>query len=176
MAHAVVFALILSLLSTSLGLQDFCEVKYQTSIALPCKSPSPNCCHLAPGCRLRYSVKGRWLTELDTVATPLACSTECGRHFIKCRDKCRCAVKTDEVRSSKTCKCKRTATPPINVILGSCISACFQARLACQAACVTNKCPLLAKTSVDWTRIASGKCLRICPLTGGPLPICLAKA
>lgn len=139
------------------GLRDTCNVRYSSRVTLPCK-PFGRCCR--GGCRVQYSMFGSWNTELDKVASPLACRKQCVRHFRKCFGKCRCMAFLSEIRSSRKCKCVRSLSNP--KFLRNCRNFCRDGYIKCRNRCITNRCPLVARTFVNVRIDSSGRCGTVC--------------
>lgn len=154
------FFLLLALFSGSVGLKDNCVLRFRTVLVKRCVAPSKPCCNFVGPCSLRHEVRGIWVTEKDMKADAAACSTACDRHFEKCLDKCKCGVQNYEVKSGRFCKCKREEIT--DQLVGRCQSFCKDAREKCVTACTSGKCPLRARTVLNWRQEVRGKCLPFC--------------
>lgn len=157
------------------GLQDTCNANYSTSIVKPCVAEHKHCCRSTGKCLMRYNMVGTWSTALDQYKSGPGCSMACDRHFLKCRDKCDCAVQTNEVGSGRICKCVRTSSE--QELKVSCTAACQASRKSCVLYCIRQRqlCPLKALTQVAWKFDNIGKCDAVCLRTipsAGKVPIC----
>ena len=162
------FVTLVVLLPVAWALWDDCNSTYSTTTVTGCLSTVSTCCRPDP-CKQLYQMQGRWSTGRDGTANAAACNTECNRHFRKCLSKCKClAENTETIRgpwpSRFRCKCKRDLSLLSEKGLRKkCSVACRKARAVCVSNCETGKCPIIARTTVDFKIFAVGKCARICP-------------
>lgn len=157
------------------GLSDVGSATYSSSLVTRCgrfnsgEAPSPRtvarqviglprCC--SGGCKIKYSMTGSWATTLDRKATRSTCFGSCRRHFRKCYGKCRCMAFLSEIRSSNQCKCVRSLSRP--GLIRKCRDSCRAGYQSCMTGCVTNRCPLTARTSVNFSTVSGGKCGTVC--------------
>lgn len=109
-------------------------------------------------------MRGTWRTMADKQKSTASCTELCDRHYEKCKDKCQCAVQTNEVRNSNESMCKCVRDKSENDLLESCVGNCTNAREICINVCVDNPepCPIKALTEVSWSVEERGTCDGIC--------------
>lgn len=122
-------------------------------------SDNPYCCGDGP-CSLKYSYL--YNVHLTIDGSTFNWQSACQEHYNVCVNRCRLLSGKADIESSPICKCSRTISG--SIVRSRCESACSRGRADCRRNAALYKCPISATTSVCFTFIAPGKCMRkTCP-------------
>lgn len=159
-----IFLCILVQIVTVNALTDWHRSSHSISIAKKCNPAvsKPCCCKYTSPCAIRYTVKGTWLSLIDTRSAPVTCSSQCENHYDQCRCLCNVGLVMNEVTSMRPCKCV-VSKKALFKVKNCCYAMCKTARKKCIPGCQFKRCPVKASTVLNFNKVVQGKCKAICP-------------
>lgn len=168
--HAINLILLAGAASMLLLCSDAIEeegtISYSKEVRIPGRCISPPCCRIPFPCRNIYRFKGDWKSKRDSTSIT-DCIRWCTAHRKMCLSVCDKLTNDEDVQDGERCKC---VTRSIRSVRTTCQTACDTAFLGCQLFCKRFRTCARARTRVDMTITAGGRCSRI--LCQGPQ--CLA--